>query len=93
MQIETAIREIVEQIVEERLGTATLDPDLITVDEAAKICVCDGSVILQLVHDRETNGFPSVVLGKRTIRIDKRRLQRWFQQGGLNGSHQENWRS
>jgi excisionase family DNA binding protein len=83
MLIEEAIREIVEQIVEERLGTASLDPELITVEQAADLCGCDKSVIHQLVHDREVNGFPAVVLGKRTIRIDKRRLQRWFQQGGL----------
>jgi excisionase family DNA binding protein len=74
---------MIVQVVEERLGTASLDPELITVDEAAAICGCDKSVILDLVHAREASGFPAVVLGKRTIRIDKRRLQRWFQQGGL----------
>jgi excisionase family DNA binding protein len=61
----------------------SIEPELITIDQAAELCDCDKSVITALVHDRETNGFPAIVLGKRTIRIDKRRLQRWFQNGGL----------
>jgi hypothetical protein len=57
---------------------------LISVDEAAKICGdCDKSVIHNLVRERETNDFPAVVLGPRTIKIDKRRLDQWFARGGL----------
>ena len=34
-------------------------------------------------HDRENNGFPSVMVSPRHLRIDKRRLSLWFNTGGL----------
>jgi hypothetical protein len=93
MQFETAIRTLVEEIVAEKIGAVSSVPELITMKDAAEICGCDLSVINALVHDRAENGFPAIVLGRRTIRIDKARLQRWFMNGGLNGSHQEDRRS
>lgn len=84
MDLETTFRNLVEEIVAEKLGAVSSVPELITIDEAAAICGCDKSVIAALVHDRAANGFPAIVLGRRTIRIDKRRLNIWFQDGGLN---------
>ena len=80
------IEEIIQDIVRKEiaaLGQGSGDPVLISVDEAATICGCDKSVIHELVKAAPMNGFPSVRLGARTIRIDKRRLNVWFAGGGL----------
>jgi len=80
--LELAIREIVRTELA-AIGPLDAEPELITPDEAAKICGCDKSVILELHKERLGNNFPSVHLGQRTIRIDKRRLNVWFHAGGL----------
>lgn len=80
--IEEIIKDIVRQEIA-ALGQNASDPVLISVDEAAAICGCDKSVIHELVKAAPSNGFPSVRLGARTIRIDKRRLSVWFAGGGL----------
>lgn len=81
--IDIAIREIVRQEIA-GLCQSPGDPELISVDKAAELCDnVDKSVILALHHDRHANGFPSVKLGPKTIKIDKRRLAAWFASGGL----------
>lgn len=84
--LEQVLREIVRDEVAACLGAAgAASPDLITTDEAADICDCDASVILNLFHDREANGFPGIVLGKKTFKIDRTRLNAWLARGGLGG--------
>lgn len=83
--IEDLIKDIVRQEIAV-LGNGYGDPVLISIDEAATICGCDKSVISELVKAAPSNGFPSVRLGARTIRIDKRRLNVWFAGGGLEAS-------
>lgn len=84
MDIESTIRDIVRsEIASLSAGLGTSEPELIRIADAAKICGVSGPVIEALHHERDTNGFPSIQLGPRTVRIDKRRLQQWFETGGL----------
>lgn len=83
MSIDELIDEKVQKAIDARLSVS-VEIDLIDPEEAAKICDCDKSVILSLVHDQST-GFPAAKLGPRTIRIDRNRLAVWIQNGGLNG--------
>lgn len=85
MDITQVIRDIVREEIGHFLSASSKEPELISVEQAAKLFQCDRSVILALHHDRDRNGFPSVALGRRTIKIDKHRLNRWAADGGLNG--------
>lgn len=85
MDIDTVIRELVRKEVDERLASTPQEPELIKVEEAVAILDCDASVVYGMIKDRETNGFPAVVLGPRNFRIDKRRLNHWIHSGGLAG--------
>lgn len=83
MDLNQIIRQIVdERLAEHRLGS-NAEPELITPETAAEICGVGKDTILALVQESATNGFPSVRLSSRTIRIDKRRLASWFASGGL----------
>lgn len=94
MDIENAIKTLVKETVMEVLAHApSVEPDLITVEQVADICDCDKSVIHALVHDAEANGFPVVRLGKKTLRVDRQRLNLWMRSGGLNGSDQKDSRA
>ena len=83
MSTDEAIRQLIREELASWAGSVPAEPELITVDEAAKICECAKSAIYDLVDQAPANGFPSVRLGTRTIRIDKRRLSNWIQAGGL----------
>jgi len=83
MSTDEAIRQLIREELASWVNTVPAEPELIDIKEAAKICGCARSVIDALVHEADKNGFPSVRLGARTIKIDKRRLQGWFQNGGL----------
>ena len=83
MDINTIIRDIVREEISQHAADLSSEPLLITPDDAAKICGVNKQTVLDLHHARSSNGFPSVDLGKRTIRIDKRRLNQWFATGGL----------
>lgn len=83
MSIDELIRKTVREELESWVNSAPAEPELISIKEAAKICSCSRSVMDALVQNAETNGFPAVRLGSRTIVIDKRRLNSWFQNGGL----------
>jgi hypothetical protein len=92
-QLEKLIKELVlETVAELGVGSASPPVELITIEAASQICDCDKSVINSLMQEAETNGFPVVHLGKRTIRIDKHRLNTWLRSGGLNGTHQQDRR-
>lgn len=79
--IRDAIRETVLDVLSEHALPST-DPELITMDAAAVLCGCDVSVIQTLERAKDSNGFPAIRLGQRTIRIDKQRLIRWLHAGG-----------
>lgn len=84
MSLDDEVRKIVRETVQEILGNVSVvAPDLITVEEAAKICDCHTSVIYSLIQEISTTNFPAVKFGTRTIKIDRRRLHRWIEQGGL----------
>ncbi len=83
MDINQIIRDIVREEISHHAADLSSEPVLITTDDAAKICGTTKQVLLDLHARRDENGFPSVQLGKRTIRIDKRRLNQWFASGGL----------
>lgn len=57
-------------------------PVLITVAEAAAICSVRDQNIIRELH-RTCPTFPSVQLGRRTIRIDRDKLAAWLNAGGL----------
>lgn len=77
------IRNMIREELAAWVGSAPQEPELISVVEAAKLCGVAKSVIERLVAEAATNGFPAIRLGARTIKIDKRRLNHWFQNGGL----------
>lgn len=81
--IEQHIRELIREEISHHAADLSSEPVLITADDAAKICGTTKQVLLDLHARRDENGFPSVQLGTRTIRIDKRRLNQWFATGGL----------
>lgn len=81
--LDQTIREIVITELDARIGTSAGFPDLISVDAAAQMFGVDRSIVLALHHDRERNGFPSIQLSARTIRIDQLRLTQWCNAGGL----------
>jgi len=83
MDIEAHIRDIVRQEIAELQIDAAGDPELIKVTEAAKLCDLSPSVIYALIKEAPQNGFPVVRLGSQTVRIDKRRLNKWFERGGV----------
>lgn len=86
MDINQIIRDIVREEISHHAADLSSEPVLITPNDAAKICGVSKQVVLDLHHARSANGFPSVDLGTRTIRIDKRRLNQWFATGGLGVS-------
>jgi len=83
MDINQAIRDIVREEIAGIYADGSGEPVLISVDDAATFCGCSRSVLMELHHERAANGFPSIVLGAKTIKIDKRRLTAWFAAGGL----------
>lgn len=87
MDLNQAIREIVREVLEERIDALRTEPEMIGSDEARKFLggekPLDKSVFIDLVRNRERNGFPAVVLGPRTIKVDKTRLKPWTANGGL----------
>lgn len=94
-QIRDLVRQTVAELLEHRPLVSGV-PELITITDAAKLCGCDKSVILNLVHNAASNGFPSVRLGERLIRIDRRRLYDWLANGGLtdhDGEHHKERRT
>lgn len=82
--INQIIRDIVREEISQHAADLSSEPVLITPDDAAKLCGVNKQTVLDLHDQRDANGFPSVRLGKRTIRIDKRRLNQWFATGGLS---------
>lgn len=86
MDIKDAFREIIDERIAE-LGLAnghTAEPELMTVDETVDHLnrKVSRDTIYELHRHRETNGFPSTVLGAKNIFVDKRRLNRWLASGG-----------
>jgi excisionase family DNA binding protein len=82
--LELELKSIVKTTVIELLGDVPIKaPELITVEDAAKVCGCHTSVIYSLVQESPANRFPAVKFGERTIKIDKRRLYTWIESGGL----------
>jgi hypothetical protein len=80
------IEQIIKQIVRDELaasGGVSPEPELIDIDAAAEICSCGKDTIQDLFKESHLNGFPAVVLGKKTYRVDKRRLAAWLAAGGL----------
>jgi len=85
MGIDTVIREIIREELKEWIASApTPDPVLISVADSAKICRCDPSTIRSLIKEKDQNGFPAVIIGPRSIWVDKRRLSLWLEKGGLS---------
>jgi hypothetical protein len=83
MQIEQIIKQIVRDELAAGVGASPPDPELIEIKEAAKICGCGVDTIQDLFRESHLNGFPAVVLGKKTYRVDRRRLAAWLATGGL----------
>jgi len=88
MSIDVLVRDIVEQALAERVQPQIVE--FISIDEAAKTCQCDRSVIDSLVQDAQNNGFPAIRLSRRITKIDKQRFFNWLRSGGLNGINYEN---
>jgi hypothetical protein len=83
MQIEQIIKQIVRDELASSVGAFPPEPELIELQEAADICNCGPDTIRDLFKESHLNGFPAVVLGKKTHRVDKRRLALWLASGGL----------
>ena len=82
---EQTMKDFIRQTVRECLASAPMpEPELISIDKAAKICTVSKQVINDLIAESLGNGFPSIRLGVRTIKIDKRRLAKWLEAGGLS---------
>lgn len=93
MAIDHTFTDLVKQLIREQLATqgqASEPPDLISMDEAAQICGCDRHTLMAIVHNGAAR-FPAIKLGPRTYRVDRRRLYRWLESGGLlsYGEHNE----
>jgi predicted DNA-binding transcriptional regulator AlpA len=96
MSIEHTLKQMIRDTVLELMpdNAPSRDPKLITIADVTSMIGVDESVVHSLIKDKDTNGFPAIRLGQRTIRIDKHRLIRWLDQGGLdNGKHHEEGRS
>lgn len=85
MNIEVAIRETINEYIQ-TLNLEPPTPELISVEEAAKICLVHRSVIDSLVKERQINRFPAVKFSERSTKVDKRRLYLWIEAGGLEES-------
>jgi hypothetical protein len=75
--IESTIREIAREVVDERLAQIASplpEPEMITLADAATLLTISASTVEELHRNRETNGFPSFQISPRTVRVDKRRL-------------------
>lgn len=83
MELEAIIKNIVKAEIAAAIGTGSPEPELITIDQASKLAGCGKDVINALIKDAAVNDFPVIHLGPKTIRIDKRRLAKWFTTGGL----------
>lgn len=83
MIIDKVIREIVREELAAAAAVSPVEIELIAVKDAADLLGIDVQAVRDLCSESETNGFPAVVLGTRTCRIDKRRLARWIESGGL----------
>lgn len=83
MSVDENIRAIVREELAAMLPEAGHEPRLIDVAGFIEKYGISKSVVQELVRERETNGFPAVVLGPRTTRIDENRLPAWFAKGGL----------
>lgn len=84
--IEQALRQMIRQIVLEEISSAgsLSPPDLISLEEAGLMCGGLGrAVMLDLVHGADETGFPAVVLGPKTFKVDRSRLIPWLHAGGL----------
>lgn len=81
--IESVIRTIVREELSQHSAAVPSEPEMIRLDEAARILAISESTVDELHRDRAANGFPSVQLGPRTVRVDKRRLNVWIAAGGL----------
>ena len=96
MPIESELRQIVrDELASFGVMSAAPDPELISVKEtvrhlnAAGSKVATDAIVYSLHHHRRENGFPSVQLGPRTIVVDRRRLNAWIADGGIDGTDQE----
>ena len=90
MQIEQAFKDFIRQTVNEALASGVENtPELITLEEAAKFCGCGVDTVRDLFSEREVNGFPGIVLGAKTHRVDKTRLRAWLNNGGLGARSDE----
>lgn len=91
MQFEKVFIEMIRGVVRDEIAAASMhvEIDLISIEQAMKVCGTGRQVIDDLIHDAETNGFPSVVLGARTTKIDRNRLGVWLASGGLKPAKAE----
>lgn len=84
MQFDNFIREMIRDAVREELAAVRPpDPEMISIAETATRCGVGRAVIDDLVKDAETNGFPAVKFGPKSIQIDYTRLRSWIAAGGL----------
>ena len=84
--IEQALKQMIRQAVLEELSSAASlsEPDLISLEEARLACGgLDKQTMINLVRNASATGFPAVVLGPRTIKVDRARLIPWLHSGGL----------
>lgn len=86
MIIDKQIREIVREELAAATAVSPVEIVLIAVKDAADLLGVDAQAVRDLCSESETNGFPAVVLGTRTTKIDKRRLARWIESGGLKSA-------
>lgn len=84
MALEDTIRDIVREEIAGLRSAVSPEPELITISTFIKDYGVNRAVVESLHRGRVANGFPSVQLGPRTIRIDKTRLNKWFASGGLS---------
>ena len=90
MQIEQALKDLIRQTVNEALASGVENtPELVTLEEAAKFCGCGVDTVRDLFNEREANGFPGIVLGAKTHRVDKVRLRAWLNNGGLGATRSD----
>ena len=86
MSIENELKQMIRATVLEVLSESgsPSEPDLISLEEARLVCGDLGKdAILDLVHNPADTGFPAVILGPRTIKVDRTRLVPWLHGGGL----------
>ena len=86
-----SIEERIREIVRDELAKLRIEPDqdpiLLKVIEAAELYNIGRSTLYELIKESPGNGFPAVRLGSQSVLIDKRRLNRWIEDGGLSGGN------